>query len=123
MSTRAGILVRAGGELGFVPVEVARQIVPLPTVSPVASAPLQMAVVGGRILPVVALGSPTGALLVCEVDGETVGFSGLDVDRVGVYDSVDGGVMVGDRTVRDLELSTALRSLEHALEPRIGESA
>jgi hypothetical protein len=115
-------VVKAGGDLGFVPAEVARQVLPLPTLSPVSSAPLEMAVVGGRIVPVVALGSPTGALVVCEVDGETVGFSGLEVQRVGTYEGVDGGVVVDDRTVRDLELSQLLRSLEQALEPRIGDS-
>jgi folate-dependent phosphoribosylglycinamide formyltransferase PurN len=82
-----------------------------------------MAVVGGQIVPVVALGSPTGALLVCEVDGETVGFSGLEVHRVGTHESVDGGVVIDQRTVRDLELPQLLRSLEQALEPRIGESS
>jgi hypothetical protein len=120
MTARSGILVRAGGELGFVPAEIARQLVPLPTLSPVASAPLQMAVVGGQVVPVVALGSPTASLLVCLVDGETVGFSGLEVDRVDAFDGVLGGVRVGQRIVRDLELSSALRSLEQALEPRIG---
>jgi hypothetical protein len=123
MTTRSGIVVRAGGEFGFVPADVARQVVPLPTLSPVASAPLEMAVVGGQIVPVVALGSPTGSLLVCEVDGETVGFSGLEVHRVGTFDGVDGGVIIDLRTVRDLELSQLLRSLEQALEPRIGESS
>lgn len=123
MSRRPGILVRAGGELGFVPADVARQVVPLPTLSPVATTPLQMAVVGGRVVPVVALGSPTRALLVCEIDGESVGFSGLEVERAGAFDAADGGVVVGDRTVRELDLSGALRSLEQALEPRVGEAS
>ena len=122
MSRRPGILVRAGGELGFVPAEIARQVVPLPTLSPVATTPLEMAVVNGSVVPVIALGSPTRALLVCELDGETIGFSGLEVERAGAFDATDGGVVVAERTVRDLDLSGALRSMEHALEPRVGEA-
>jgi hypothetical protein len=123
MTRRPGVLVRAGGELGFVPAHVARQVVPLPTLSPVATTPLQMAMVSGRVVPVVALGSPTRALLVCELDGEMIGFSGLDVERAGEFDATDGGVVLGDRTVRDLDLSGALRSLEQALEPHVGEAS
>ncbi len=123
MSRRPGILVRAGGELGFVPADIARQVVPLPTLSPVAATPLQMAVVGGHVVPVVALGSPTRALLVCELDGEAIAFSGLEVERAGEFEAADGGVAIGERTVRDLDLSGALRSLEQALEPRIGEAS
>jgi hypothetical protein len=123
MSRRPGILVRAGGELGFVPADVARQVVPLPTLSPVATTPLQMAVVSGHVVPVIALGSPTRALLVCELEGEAIAFSGLEVERAGAFDGVDGGVVVGERTVRDLDLPGALRSLEQALEPRVGEAS
>jgi hypothetical protein len=122
MTRRPGILVRAGGELGFVPAEIARQVVPLPTLSPVATTPLQMAVVAGHVVPVVALGSPTRALLVCELDGEAIGFSGLEVERAGAFEAAEGGVFVGERTVRDLDLPGALRSLEQALGPRAGEA-
>lgn len=122
MTRRPGILVRAGGELGFVPAEVAQKVVPLPTLSPVASMPLEMAVVAGHVVPVVALGSPTRALLVCELDGETIGFSGLEVERAGAFEAAEGGVVVGERTVRDLDLPGALRSLEQALAPRVGEA-
>jgi hypothetical protein len=122
MSRRPGILVRAGGELGFISADVARQVVPLPTLSPVATTPLQMAMVGGRVVPVVAIGSPTRALLLCEIEGEAIAVSGLEVERAGAFDAVDGGVVVGGRTVRDLDLAGALRSLERALEPRVGEA-
>jgi hypothetical protein len=123
MSRRPGILVRAGGELGFVPAAVARQVVPLPTLSPVATTPLQMAVVGGQVVPVIAIGSPTRALLVCEIEGEAIGLSGLEMERAGAFDAIEGGVVVGGRTVRDLDVLGALRSLEAALEPRVGEAS
>ncbi len=121
MTTRAGILLRAGGELGFVPANVARQVVPLPTLSSVANTPLAMAIVGGQVVPVVALGTARSALVLCDIDGEIVGFSGLEVDRVGLFEAAEGGVTYQDRVVHDLELEAALRSLEQALEPRIGE--
>jgi hypothetical protein len=122
MSERAGLLVRAGGELGFVPAATARSIVPLPPVSPVASTPLGMTLVNGRVVPVVALGSPTGLLVVCELDEEPVGFSGLEVSEVGIYPESDRGVLVGDRVVPELDLAGAWRSLDPALEPQWGES-
>lgn len=122
MSERAGILVRAGGDLGFVSVEIAQRVVPLPETSPVANTPLAMALVSGQVLPVVALGSPTGVLVVCSLEGELVGFSGLEVERTGSFPATDGGVTFGERTLCDLDLASALRSLDASLEPRLGVS-
>ncbi len=122
MSERAGLLVRAGGELGFVPATTARAIVPLPPMSPVANTPLQMALVSGRVVPVVALGSPTSVLVLCELDEESVGFSGLEVSAVGSFEATERGVLVDGRAVPELDLSGALRSMEPALEPQLGEA-
>ena len=122
MSERAGLLVRAGEDLGFVSAEIARKVVPLPQSSPVANTPLAMALVSGQVLPVVAIGSPTGVLLVCEIDGELVGFSGLAVERAGAFPAADGGVLVDERKLSDLDLEGALRSLDLSLEPRLGAS-
>jgi hypothetical protein len=123
MSERAGLLVRAGGELGFVPASTARSVVPLPPVSPVASTPLSMALVNGRVVPIVALGSPTGVLVLCEVDAEPIGISGLEVAAVGSFEASDRGVLVDGRAVPELDLEGALRSMEPALEPQLGEPA
>ena len=122
MSERAGLLVRAGEDLGFVSAEIAQKVVPLPETSPVANTQLAMALVSGQVLPVVALGSPTGVLLVCEVEGELIGFSGLEVERTGSFPAADGGVMHGERKLRDLDLASALRTLDLSLEPRLGVS-
>ncbi|HEX5098011.1 MAG TPA: hypothetical protein VFV94_00855 [Polyangiaceae bacterium] len=122
MSERAGLLVRAGGELGFVPATMARSIVPLPPMSPVANTPLQMALVSGRVTPVVALGSPSSVLVVCDVDEEQIGFSGLEVSAVGSYEATERGVLVDGRAVPELDLLGALRSMEPALEPQLGEA-
>ena len=123
MSERAGLLVRAGGELGFVPASTVDSVVPLPQLSPVASTPLQMALVNGRVVLVVSLGSPTGVLVLCEIDQEPVGFSGLEVSSVGAFEATDRGVVVDGRAVAELDLVGALRSLEPALEPQLGEPA
>ena len=121
MSERAGLLVRAGEELGFVPAATARSVVPEPPVSPVASTPLQMALVNGRVVPVVALGSSTGVLVLCEIDDEPVGFSGLEVSAVGAFEATERGVVVDGRLIAELDLVGTLRSLEPALEPQLGE--
>ena len=123
MTERSGLLVRAGGELGFVPASVAKSLVRSPIAWPVASTPLQMALVNGQVVPVVAIGSPTPELVLCEVEGEIVGFSGLDVERAGSFEAAEGGVIADGRLLRDLDLAGVLRSLDQALEPRLGESA
>jgi len=122
MTERAGLLVRAGGELGFVPAATARSIVPLPPTSPVANTPLQMALVNGRVVPVVALGSPTSVLVLCELDDEPIGFSGLEIADVGSFEATERGVLVAGRRVPELDLPGALRSMEAALEPQLGET-
>jgi hypothetical protein len=122
MSERAGLLVRAGEELGFVPATTARSVVPLPPVSPVANTPLLMTLVSGRVVPVVALGSPTSVLVLCELDDEAIGFSGLEVSEVGTFEATERGVLVGGRVVPELDLLGALRSMEPALEPALGEA-
>jgi hypothetical protein len=121
VTERAGLLVRAGGELGFVPASTAKSVVPLPPVSPVASTPLSMALVNGRVVPVVALGSPTSVLVLCELDDEPVGFSGLEVGSVGSFEATERGVVVDGRAVPELDLEGALRSMEPALELQLGE--
>ena len=122
MSERAGLLVRAGGELGFVPATTARSVVPLPPTSPVANTPLQMALVSGHVVPIVALGSPTDVLVLCELDDEPIGFSGLEVASVGSFETTERGVLVEGRHVPELDLPGALRSMESALEPQLGEA-
>jgi hypothetical protein len=122
VSERAGLLVRAGEELGFVPATTARSVVPLPPVSPVANTPLFMTLVSGRVVPVVALGSPTSVLVLCELDDEAIGFSGLEVTDVGTFEATERGVVVDGRVVPELDLSGAVRSMEAALEPQLGEA-
>jgi hypothetical protein len=80
-----------------------------------------MALVHGRIVPVVALGSPTGVLVLCEIDDESIGISGLEVQAVGAFEAGDRAVLVDGHAVPELDLEGALRSMEPALEPQLGE--
>lgn len=121
MSERAGLLVHSASGEGFVPADVAESVVPAPTLSAVTGAPLEMALLGGRVLPVLSLGPRTGTLLVCRLEGELVAFSGLEVDRAGFFPVAGAGVLVDGRFVPDLDLAGELRNVERALAvPRIG---
>lgn len=118
---RAGLLVRSQRGEGFVPADVAESVVPAPTLSGVTGAPLDMALLGGRVLPVLPLGPRTGTLLVCRLEGELVAFSGLEVDRAGFFGAAADGVLVDGRFVPDLDLAGELRNVERAVAvPRLG---
>jgi hypothetical protein len=122
MKQRAGLLVRAGEALSFLPAETAESVVPLPTLSPVANTPLQMALVNGRVVTVLALGSPTGVLVLCSIEEETLGISGLEVEVAGAFDAAERGVLIDGRHVPELELGHLLRSLEPAFELTLAEA-
>jgi hypothetical protein len=124
VSERAGLLVRSATGEGFVSADVAESVVPAPTLSGVTGAPLDMALLGGRVLPVLPLGERTGTLLVCRLEGELVAFSGLEVDRAGFFTAANAGVLVDGRFVPDLDLAGELRNVERAVaEPRLGTAS
>lgn len=101
-----GAIVACGeGKRSFLPATVLRQIVPEPLVSPVSGAGIGMALVGGRVFAVLELGQSTGTLLICEIAGKELAFSGLRVERVGFFSSLDGGVSVDGTRVAELELT------------------
>ena len=99
-----GLLVRRGGARAFVSAEQARQIVPEPRISRVPGSPLGMALVAGRVVGVLELGSSTGALLVCELDGQLVACAGLVVERAGLFTKTPEGVWDSGELVPDLSL-------------------
>jgi hypothetical protein len=122
VTARAGLLVHSRNGAGFVPAEVAQSVVPAPTLSSVTGAPLDMALLGGRVLPVLPLGPRTGTLLVCKLAGELVGFSGLEVDRAGFFEPLEGGVSFEGRYIPELDLAGELRNVERAVAlPRLGQ--
>lgn len=107
MTEVAAVLVVGPRGRAFVRAELARQIVVEPTISRVPTSDVQMAMVGGRVVSVLSLGESSGALLVCEVEGEAVALSGLSVERVGRFASEGGqirveGELLSEIPVRDL---------------------
>jgi len=108
MAQRAGLLVRRDGELSFLPASVARFLVPLPRLTKIPWDSAQMARVGGEVVPVLALGTPSGELLLCEFEGQAVALSGLSAERVGFWPASESGVNVDGATVPIFDLRTAL---------------
>lgn len=106
-----GLLVRRRGTRAFVPAAVARQIVFEPRVSKVPGAALGMALVNGRVIGVLELGPSTGALLVCELDGQWLGCAGLELDRAGFFAKTPEGVWDSGELVPDLGLPRLVRDV------------
>jgi len=109
MAQRAGLLVRRGGELAFLPASMARLLVPLPRLTKIPWDSAQMALVGGEVVAVLVLGEASGELLLCEFDGKAVALSGLSADRVGFWPASGAGVRVDGIDVPVLDLNAALK--------------
>lgn len=112
---RAGAVVVVGPEgRAFVRAELAQQIVVQPTVSRVPNSGLAMALVGGRVLSVLELGEPSRALLVCEVGGQTLAFSGLGIEQVGLFEIDEQGAQVGSDLLPELAIVELVESAAKA---------
>src|SRR3954466_15743601 len=104
MAQRAGLLVRRGGQLSFLPASVARWLLPLPRLTKIPWDCAQMALVGGEVVAGRAPGAPggggllrgepSGELLLCEFEGKALALSGLSAERVGFWPASDSGVSV-----------------------------
>jgi hypothetical protein len=108
MAQRAGLLVRHGGELAFLPASIARSLLPLPRLTKIPWDSAQMALVGGEVVAVLALGAQSSELLLCEFEGQAVALSGLSAERVGFWPTSESGVSVDGVTVPALDLRAAL---------------
>ncbi|MFZ5895862.1 MAG: hypothetical protein ACOY0T_32700 [Myxococcota bacterium] len=106
---QAAVIVRGPNGRCFVRADSAQQIVPQPTLSHVPSSELCIALVAGRIVSVVEVAGSSGALLVCDLDGELVGFSGLAIERVGMFELDAGGAHVDDDVLPELFPAELLR--------------
>ncbi len=90
---RGGLILRASGELRFLPAALAARIAPAPRVTAVPGAPpdlLGIAMHEGTIVPVVAIGLARAEMVVCQHAGELVGLLGGEVVRAGRFESVEG---------------------------------
>lgn len=108
MSTARALLVRSANTAAFVRAEQVRQVMATPTISRVPNSALGMAVVGGRVVGVVSLGEACGTLLLSEIDGEPVAFSGLRVERVFDFELDGECACVEGERVPELSLRAAL---------------
>lgn len=111
----AGIVVEVGGARRFVPAGIAREIVPRPVVSRVPGRDLGVALVSGRVVPVIDLGSDREQLVLCDVDGDAVALGGLSVIESGFFDTDRGAVRVGGERVPELDVADAVARTEAAL--------
>jgi hypothetical protein len=108
MSQRAGLLVRHGERLAFLPASVARGLLPLPHLTRIPWDSAEMALVAGEVVPVLSLGDPSPELLLCELDGQSLALSGLTAVRVGFWPASGSGVSVDGVNVPALDLNAAL---------------
>jgi hypothetical protein len=95
MSTarRGGLLLSIDGAVHFLPADVALRVTPRPRVTPVPGAPpelLGVAMHEGGIVPVLAVGSANGEMIVCQQGGELMGLVGGTIVRGGSFDVVVG---------------------------------
>ena len=105
----AGVVVEYDQSLFFVSASVAQRIVPKPVVSRVPGTELGIALVNGRVTSVVDVEQRGGELLVCDVEGEAVAFSGMKVVGCGFYPRRANGIALGDELVPELDVTTLLR--------------
>jgi len=82
----SGLLVRHNGKLAFIAAGWVKFVRYDVVVTPFPGMQLGMALMGGRVVPVIALGQESKALIVCDVDGETVAFAGLEPLKSGFFD-------------------------------------
>ena len=111
MAEHAGLVIRARGRRWFLPAMLVEQVLSTPRLSPVPGSAMQMTLVEGRVLPVVALGEDGQHLVVCHAGSEPLGLTGVDVEDGGKFEAHEGhegSVRVGDEVVAALDLSAEL---------------
>jgi len=89
----AGVLLLVDGEPRFLAASAVLRVAAMPPVTRVPGAPpelLGIALDGGAILPVLALGPALREMVVCQHEGELLGIVGAAVVRTGLFDVVPG---------------------------------
>ena len=112
MAPRAGLLVRRAGELSFLPASVAKSLVPLPRLTKIPWDSAQMALVGGDVVAVLELAEPSGVLVLCEIDGQSLALSGLSAECAGFWPESGTGVNVNGADVPALDLGAVLTQFQ-----------
>lgn len=111
MPEQPGLVIRARERRWFLPAMLVEQVMSTPRLSPVPGSGVQLALVEGRVLPVIALGDEGRHLVVCHAGSEPLGLTGVEVEQGGKFEAHDGhegSVMVDDEVVPPLDLSAEL---------------
>jgi hypothetical protein len=120
---RGGLLLRVDGELRFVSASVAIRVGRTPRVTGVPGGPeelLGIAVHGGAVVPVVAVGKARGEMIVCQYAGELVGIVGGEVVRSGTFDAVPDRpdlVEVDGERIRPLDVGAVYSRVQAGARP------
>lgn len=115
MSAGAGLLLSTAGKRHFLPAFMVEGVVPMPRLSVVPGSHVKLALVRGRVLSVLELGPPSSHLVVCVIDGEPVGLSGMNVEQSGFFEPRAEGVSVDGTLVGTLDLAVILEKQTEAM--------
>jgi hypothetical protein len=99
MARGAGLVLSIPGGRRFLPAFLVERVVPMPRLSSVPGSGVKLALVRGRVISVLELGPRSSHLVVCTVNGEPVGLSGLEVERSGFFEAHAEGVEVDGEIV------------------------
>ena len=108
--TRGGLVFKVLGRRVFLSAEFAVRVAPCPQVARLPGAPpglLGLALSEGVILPIIELGVPRSAMIVCAHRGEEIGLVGLEDIASGMFPS-DGalGVIASGEAVPPLDIES-----------------
>jgi hypothetical protein len=104
----SGLLVRCRGELAFIPAPQVRFIRYDVFITPFPGTELGMALLDGRVVPVISLGPRVRALVVCDIDGETIAISGLEPMRSGFFEGDEQGPIEAGMLIPTLPIKNCL---------------
>jgi hypothetical protein len=104
----SGLLVRCNGELAFIPASQVSYIRYDVVVTPFPGREVGMALLDGRVVPVISLGPLIRALVVCDVDGETIAVSGLEPMRSGFFEGDEQGPIEDGKHIPTLPIKNCL---------------
>lgn len=108
MSGGAGLVLRVRGERRFLPALLVESIVPTPRLSAFPGSALRLALIGGRVVPVLELGEQQSQLVLSRVDGEALALSGVEVEESGFFQAEGDGVRLGDELIAPFDLAAEL---------------
>ncbi len=117
---RAGLVIRFAGTLRFLPLRSVLLVAAEPPITTVPGTSLGVTLVGEYVTSVLRLGPTTGQVIVCDVGGEPVSLSGVEVLETGKFEPTNGGVRYADAAVPVLDVADLLRRPDRGADPSVG---